>query len=270
MEPDIARRFGGVARLYGEAAAQAFRQAHVCVIGIGGVGSWVAEALARHAIGTLTLVDLDHVAESNTNRQIHALGNTYGQPKVQAMSERVLAIAPNCVVHQIEDFVEPDNLDCLLTGRYDYIVDAIDNVRAKTALIAWCRVHKIPLITCGGAGGRYDPSRIRVEDLSRTVQDPLLSKVRGNLRRHHGFPRDTKKKFAVEAVFSDEPIQYPKVSVCETAASEDPSMGRGVEKGMAPQGLSCAGFGSSVCVTATFGFVAVARVLQRLAAKLSC
>lgn len=256
-EPDFARRFGGVARLYGAAALEKFRHAHVCVIGIGGVGSWIVEALARNAIGRLTLIDLDNIAESNTNRQIHALGDAYGKAKVQAMAERVWAINPSCQVDCIEDFIELENLDALLGRGYDFVVDAIDGVRQKTALLAWCAAHQVPVITCGGAGGQLDPTRIQVTDLSRTIQDPLLAKVRGNLRREHGFPRDVKKKFGIEAVFSDEPLQYPDTA-CEVASDEPASQ-------TAPQGLNCAGFGSSVCVTASFGMAAAARVLQALA-----
>lgn len=151
---DRERRFGGIARLYGPSALAAFQRAHVAVIGIGGVGSWVAEALARSAVGTLTLIDLDNVAESNTNRQIHALDGNYGKAKVTAMAERIKLIDPACDVRQIEDFVEPGNFDATLGGGFDFVVDAIDSVRTKTALIAWCVARKQPLITVGGAGGQ--------------------------------------------------------------------------------------------------------------------
>src|ERR1700744_4988942 len=164
--PDRARRFGGVARLYGAQALERFEQAHVAVIGIGGVGSWVVEALARSAIGHLTLIDLDNVAESNTNRQIHALEGNYGKAKVTAMAERITQIDPACRVTQVEDFIEPDNMDRLLGGGFDFIVDAIDSVRTKVALIAWCVAHGQPLITVGGAGGQLDPTRLHIEDLA--------------------------------------------------------------------------------------------------------
>lgn len=254
--PDYGRRFGGVARLYGTAALARFQAAHVCIVGIGGVGSWVAEALARSAVGHLTLVDLDHVAESNMNRQIHALEDTLGQAKVEAMAARIRAINPACRVDWIDDFVTPDNLDELLgpAKSMDLLVDAIDGVRAKTALIAWCRRQGLAVVTAGAAGGQLDPTRLRVDDLSRTIQDPLLSKVRGQLRKFHGFPRDPKKKFNVPAVFSDEPLRYPEpAQSCEAEP-------RG------PAGLSCAGFGSSVCVTASVG-LAVASVALKLLAK---
>lgn len=253
MEADFERRFGGVARLYGQQALQRFRQAHVCIIGVGGVGSWAAEALARCAIGRLTLIDLDHVAESNANRQIHALGDEFGKAKVTAMAERIHAINPACIVDEVEDFVTEDNLDALLGRGYDYVVDAIDQTKVKAALIAWCKRQGLNLVTTGSAGGQIDPSRIRVDDLSRTIQDPLASRVRSLLRKHYGFTRDVKKKFGVECVYSDEPLKYPENGqACE------------VDQG-GITGLNCAGFGSSVCVTAGFGFTAASRVLIHLA-----
>lgn len=253
MEVDFERRFGGVARLYGVEALERFRKTHVCVIGIGGVGSWAVEALARSAIGRLTLIDLDHVAESNTNRQIHALGEEFGKAKTSAMAERIGAINPYCSVEEVEDFVTEDNLDALLGRGYDYVIDAIDQTRVKAALIAWCKRHDVKLITTGSAGGQVDPSRIKVDDLSRTIQDPLASRMRSLLRKNYGFPRDVKKKFGVECVYSDEPLKYPDAGqACE------------VDQG-GVTGLNCAGFGSSVCVTASFGFVAASRVLMHLA-----
>jgi len=253
MEADFERRFGGVGRLYGAEALDKFRNAHVCVIGIGGVGSWAAEALARSAVGRITLIDLDHIAESNTNRQIHALGDEYGKAKVQAMAERIRAINPLCEVTAIEEFVETGNLDALLGQGYDYVVDAIDQTRVKAAIVAWCRSNGVNLVTTGSAGGQVDPSRIRVDDLSRTIQDPLASRLRALLRKEYGFTRDTKKKFNVECVFSDEPLKYPASGqACDVEQS-------GVT------GLNCAGFGSSVCVTGTFGLVAASRVLINLA-----
>ncbi len=264
---DRARRFGGVARLYGAGALAAFERARVAVIGIGGVGSWAAEALARTAIGSITLIDLDNVAESNTNRQIHALDGNYGKPKVDAMAERIKLIDPQCDVRVIEDFIEPDNFAKVLGGGFDYVVDAIDSVRTKTALIAWCVEHGQPLITVGGAGGQLDPTRIRIDDLAQTIQDPLLSKVRGQLRKHHGFPRGPKAKFKVSAVYSDEPLIYPDAAVCdidEVAEHVTTSPGH-----HGPVGLNCAGFGSSVCVTASFGFAAVSHVLRALAKSAS-
>jgi tRNA threonylcarbamoyladenosine dehydratase len=260
---DHARRFGGIARLYGAPALAAFEVAHVAVIGIGGVGSWVAEALARSAVGTLTLIDLDNVAESNTNRQIHALDGNYGKPKVDAMAERIAQINPLCDVRLIEDFIEPDNFATVLGSGFDYVVDAIDSVRTKTALIAWCVEQRQPLITVGGAGGQLDPTRIRIDDLALTIQDPLLSKVRAQLRKLHGFPRGPKAKFKVSAVYSDEPLIYPEAAASDIDEEAKPLMPPPGHIG--PVGLNCAGFGSSVCVTASFGFAAAAHVLRALA-----
>ena len=260
---DRERRFGGIARLYGPAALAAFERAHVAVIGIGGVGSWVAEALARSAVGKLTLIDLDNVAESNTNRQIHALDGNFGKPKVDAMAERIALIDRQCEVRRIEDFVEPDNFEALLGGGFDYVVDAIDSVRTKTALIAWCVARGQPLVTVGGAGGQLDPTRIRIDDLALTIQDPLLSKVRAQLRKQYGFARGPKAKFKVSAVYSDEPLIYPEAAVCDM---DDVAQHLATSPGHAgPVGLNCAGFGSSVCVTASFGFAAAAHVLRALA-----
>jgi len=247
---DFERRFGGIRRLYGAAAFEKFQQAHVCVVGVGGVGSWVAEALARSAVGHITLIDLDNVAESNVNRQIHALGDAFGKAKVTAMAERILAINPRCEVIQVEDFVTLDNLDATLGRGFAVVIDAIDNARVKAAMIAWCRRHKVKLIASGGAGGRIDPGRVQLDDLSRTVQDPLLSRVRTLLRREYGFPKEAGKKFGVSCVFSSEPLRRPEAA-CEPTDQ-------------ALTGLNCAGFGSSVCVTASFGLMMAGDVLKRL------
>ena len=262
-EIDFTRRFGGVARLYGDAALVRFRHAHVCVIGVGGVGSWIVEALARSAIGQITMIDLDNLAESNINRQIHALSATLGQAKVAALAERIAQINPFCRVNQIEDFIDADNLDQMIgVHQYDFIIDAIDNVRAKTALIAYCRTHKFKLITIGGAGGQIDPTKIEVRDLCRTEQEPLLAKVRKRLRSEHGFPRGTKNKFGIDAVFSTEPLRFPDAATADDDADDDP-----IRTGVT--GLNCAGFGSAMVVTAAFGLVAAAQVLNRLAAEVS-
>ncbi len=238
---DRARRFGGVARLYGPAGLAAFERAHVAVIGIGGVGSWTVEALARNAIGRLTLIDLDNVAESNTNRQVHALDGNYGKAKVSAMAERIHLIDPSCRVEQVEDFIGPANFDSVLGGRFDFVVDAIDSVRTKTALIAWCVEHGQPLITVGGAGGQLDPTRIRIDDLALTIQDPLLSKVQcaGSCANCTAFRVDPKVKFKVSAVYSDEPLIYPEAparGASEVAGSEETAAAAA-----GPVGLNCAG-----------------------------
>ncbi|MFA6313665.1 MAG: tRNA cyclic N6-threonylcarbamoyladenosine(37) synthase TcdA [Sterolibacterium sp.] len=254
---DFERRFGGIARLYGAPALARLAAAHVCVIGIGGVGSWAAEALARSAVGRITLIDLDHVAESNTNRQIHALDGEFGKAKVQAMASRIRAINPACVVTCIEEFVVAENVAALLPP-CDAVLDAIDNVRAKAALIAHCRSVGIGIVTTGAAGGRCDPTRIQVADLARTEQDALASKLRARLRKEYGFTRDLKKKFGVECVFSVEPIV--RLEADGPACDVDEAPGDNASL----QGLNCAGYGSAVTVTAAFGFTAAARVLDRL------
>jgi tRNA A37 threonylcarbamoyladenosine dehydratase len=253
---DFDRRFGGVARLYGAPALERFRAARVCVIGIGGVGSWAVEALARSAVGHITMIDLDNVAESNINRQLHALTDTLGMPKVSAMAQRIGQINPYCEVTEVEDFITEDNIAQMIgVGKFDYVIDAIDNVRAKTALIVHCREHSVALITIGGAGGQTDPTRIEIRDLGRTEQEPLLAKVRKRLRALHGFPRGIKNKFGVDAVFSTEPLRQP------------PGIDAGIAEPVAAgvTGLNCAGFGSAMVVTASFGMVAAAEVLRRLA-----
>lgn len=266
QDVDLERRFGGIARLYGAAAFARFRSAHVCVIGVGGVGSWIVEALARSGIGRITMIDLDHVAESNINRQIHAMSNTVGIAKVDAMAQRIAQINPSCVVAGIDEFITADNIPELIGGReFDYIVDAIDDARAKIALIAWCRAKRVPLVTIGSAGGQTDPTRIAVCDLSRTEQEPLLAKVRKRLRQQHGFPRGVKNKFGIDAIYSTEPLTLPKEAGCDLPDTS----GDGTLTDPRPDGvtgLNCAGFGSSVVVTASFGLIAAAHVLRKLAA----
>lgn len=241
---DASRRFGGVERLYGAGTLEVLSAAHVCVIGIGGVGSWAAEALARSGVGRLTLIDLDHVAESNINRQLHALDATLGQAKVLAMAERIAAFHPACRVDAVEDFLVAENADKLLHG-FDVVIDAIDNVRAKVAIAQLCRARGIALVMAGGAGGKIDPARICSDDLARTVQDPLLSKVRARLRKEHGFSCAPKARFGIEAVFSTEAPRLPA-------------------RGGAPQGLGCAGYGSSVMMTASVGLLCAARAVDSL------
>jgi tRNA A37 threonylcarbamoyladenosine dehydratase len=257
-EVDFERRFGGIARLYGDRALARFRGAHVCVVGVGGVGSWIVEALARSAIGQLTLIDLDNVAESNINRQIQALSGTVGMAKITALAERIAQINPFCVVNQIEDFVGVDNVEQMIgIGKYDFVVDAIDSVKAKAAMIAWCGKHAIPMVIIGSAGGKTDPTQIAVRDLARTEQEPLLKKVRKVLRSQYGYPRGEKTKFHVEAVFSMEPLKFPDTG--EVCAVDGDDRSGGVT------GLNCAGFGSAMVVTSTFGMVAASHVLHKLA-----
>ena len=253
--PDHERRFGGLARLYGSDGARRIAAAHVCVIGIGGVGSWAAEALARSGVGRITLIDLDHVAESNINRQIQADDATLGQAKVEAMGQRIARINPDCMVTGIEAFIDADNLASVLPA-CDAVIDAIDQVRAKAALAAHCKRNQILLIMTGGAGGRIDPTRVCIDDLSRTTQDALASKVRSRLRSEYGFTRDPKKKFGIECVYSPEQLRRPADASCEVD---------GDEESQSITGLNCAGYGSSVAVTSAFGMAAAARVLNLMA-----
>lgn len=253
---DFGRRFGGIARLYGERALERFRTAHVCVIGVGGVGSWIVEALARSAVGRLTLIDLDNVAESNINRQIQALSSTIGMAKIEALKQRIALINPYCDVTLVEDFIDAENIPQMIaTGRFDYVIDAIDSAKAKAALIAYCSAHAIPLITIGGAGGQTDPTRVEVRDLGRTEQEPLLKRVRKLLRAHYGFAKGERNKYYIDAVFSTEPQRTPDAG--DACAIDAGSI----------TGLNCAGFGSSMVVTATFGMVAAGHLLSRLAAS---
>jgi tRNA A37 threonylcarbamoyladenosine dehydratase len=270
MDTNQIRRFAGVARLYGENGLQTFEKAHVLVAGLGGVGSWAVEALARSGIGELTLMDFDHIAVSNVNRQLHAIEDNFGKSKSEAMAERVRQINPLIKLNIIDEFLTPDNLDAHLhknaENPYFAVLDATDDVKMKIVLAAYCEGRDelgrarlseqkeqertkqsnkksltIPLIICGGAGGKLDPSRIKAADLAKTTQDPVLSKIRYSLRKEYGFSNDPKKKLGVTAIYSDEPRQ-----------------------GVASGGLSCAGYGSAVTVTATFGFVAAAEVLKLL------
>mgnify|MGYP000544542069 CR=1 FL=1 len=253
------QRFGGTQRLYGMSGTDILRQSHVCVVGIGGVGSWVAEGLARSAVGHITLIDLDDICVTNTNRQIHALQNTIGEAKVEAMAQRILQINPTCRVSQIEDFVTPDNVSELLNNSYDYVVDATDSIKAKAAMVAHCKRNKIPIITIGGAGGQIDPTQVAVTDLSKTIQDPLAAKLRSELRRFYNFSTNPKRRFGIDCVFSTEQLRYPQPdgSVCSKKALKDGSVK-----------LDCNnGLGAAVAVTATFGFVASAKVIEKLINK---
>lgn len=250
-------RFGGIARLYGTEALARLQGSHMAVVGIGGVGSWAAEALARTGIGRITLIDMDDICVTNTNRQLPAMAGNIGRLKVEVMAERIRAINPACEVRPIMGFVTPDTLAEYITPDIDCVVDCIDSVASKVALIAWCRRQRIPLVTTGGAGGQIDPTQVRVADLSRTQNDPLAAKVRSQLRRQHNFPRaDSKRSFGVPCVYSTEQLRYPQPdgSVCTQKAFAE----GGVR-------LDCAGgFGAVSMVTATFGMVAAAQAVQRL------
>jgi tRNA A37 threonylcarbamoyladenosine dehydratase len=229
--------------------------AHVCVIGIGGVGSWAAEALARNAVGTITLVDLDNIAESNVNRQLHALEGNFGKAKVTAMAERIRLINPAVHVVEIEDFVSVENINALLMVNYDGVIDCIDDAKAKAAIANFCKTHHLPLVMTGAAGGRVDGSRIKQADLAQVSHDKLLAKVRNTLRRDYAFakaePEKNKlTKLGIHCVYSDEEVIKPE-GLCALESSTI-------------TGLNCAGYGSSVAVTAPFGFIAVGWLLQQL------
>lgn len=249
-------RFAGLDRLYGETVTQCFRDSHIAVAGLGGVGSWAVEALARSGVGELTLIDLDDVCLSNSNRQSHALDGNYGRQKVAVLAERVRAINPECIVHAVSAFVTSGNVADLITADLDGVIDAIDSIKSKAALIAHCKRLKRPIISSGGAGGQIDPTQIKVADLSRTTQDPLLAKSRNLLRRDYGFSRNPKRRFGIECVYSTEQLLYPDGAggVCHQKPANTDSLR-----------LDCAGgFGASVCVTAAFGFTASARLLAKL------
>ena len=249
------RRFGGLARLYGVSGAQRIRAAHVAVVGVGGVGSWTVEALARSGVGRLTLIDLDNVAESNINRQIHALDDTLGMPKVEAMRQRIAHINPDCVVTCIEEFVEPSNWPSILNGAdVDAVVDACDQVKAKTAMAAWAIQHKVLFITVGAAGGKRLAHKVDIDDLCHTSHDPLLAKLRYNLRREHGAARDG-KKIGVACVFSREAVAPPDES-CRIS-----------NNGQGDGSLNCSGYGSVVSVTATFGQCAAGWIFDQISSR---
>lgn len=285
------RRFSSVSRVYGDEGLQRLWRAHVVVIGIGGVGSWAAEALARSGVGTLTLIDLDHVAESNINRQVQALSSTVGAAKVDVMAARIREISPDIRVNTVDAFIEPGEEDALIPPDADAVIDAIDAVSAKASLIAWCVARKLPIVVCGAAGGRTDPLQLQVDDLARTQGDALLSSVRARLRKHHGFARGdglpaagaarggmvipaASAGLATEAGLKNDPVGAPSASGRKRAGSKGLAPKFGVEAifsreqsagtrvavgGGMP--LACAGYGSLVTVTAAMGLAAASRVL---------
>jgi len=259
---DLERRFGGLRRLYGDAGYARIRSARVVVVGVGGVGSWAAEALARSGVAALTLIDLDHVSESNVNRQVQALGRTLGQAKVTALAERIADIHPGCEVRCIEDFVDETNWPALLGGApAQAVIDACDNVRAKAAMAAWSRATRTSLVVVGAAGGKRAAERVEVGDLEQVTHDPMLAALRQRLRKFHDGPRAG--AFGVACVFSREPVAAPSVdAACSIDAAEgDDASAAAIVDG----GLNCHGYGSSVAVTATFGMVAAGRALEGVA-----
>lgn len=239
MASDYQRRFGGIARLYGEDGLLALQSAHVCVVGVGGVGSWAVEALARSGVGQLTLIDLDNIAVSNVNRQLHALSDDFGKAKVRALHERIMQINPYCQVNEIEDFIEENNIHQYLGGGFNFVIDAIDALRVKIAMIRFFLETKQQFIISGSAGGQRFAEKIHIADLSAVTHDKMLANMRYTLRRHYGFSRNNKQKMNIPCVFSIENIIKPPINhgSCDVAF----------------QGLSCSGYGASMLVTATFG-----------------
>jgi tRNA A37 threonylcarbamoyladenosine dehydratase len=255
MAEEFERRFGGLRRLYGVAGAQRIFEAHVVVVGIGGVGSWAVEALARSGVRRLTLIDTDHVSESNINRQIHALEPTLGQSKAQAMRERIALFHPGCQVYVIDDFVTPENWPGLLSDDPDMpaaLIDACDQVRSKTAMAAWARREGVYLVTVGAAGGKRLSQAVEVADLADVTHDPLLAQLRYRLRKEHSAPRTG--RMGTVCVFSRETVAPP-----DATCSVEPGDGS----------LNCHGYGSVVSVTATFGLCAAGWVMNALAGTVS-
>ena len=253
---DFEARFSGVGRLVGVPGLERLRRAHVCVVGLGGVGSWAVEALARSGVGQLTLVDLDEVCVSNINRQLPALTSEVGRTKAGVLAERVHGIHPDCIVHQRIEFFTAATAEAILSTPFDFLLDAIDNVSNKCLLISECVRRGIPLVTTGGAGGRRDPTAIKVADLAFSSHDRLLQKVRRKLRSDHGFPTQPEKPFGVDCVYSPEAPVFPHSDGTVCAAQE---AGTDLH-------LNCeSGYGTAAFVTGTFGFTAAGRIVRRLA-----
>jgi tRNA A37 threonylcarbamoyladenosine dehydratase len=253
-------RFAGIQRLYGTAGQEIIKSLHVCVVGLGGVGSWAAEALARSGVGKITLIDHDEVSVGNINRQLAALDSTVGRKKFAVLEERIHDINPECDVVTIDDFITTRNLDQHIVNGHDYayVIDAIDSIKHKAALIYYCKRNKIPIITTGGAGGLTDPTMIHISDLTRTYNDPLAARVRQALRSEWGWTKNTKRYFGVECVFSSQQPVYPRPD--GTVSHEKPGI-HGVS-------LDCRfGYGSATFVTATFGFTAVSRLITKSVKK---
>lgn len=258
LTPAYRQRFDALGRLYGEPALEALSRAHFVVVGLGGVGSWAAEALARSGIGELTLIELDGVCVTNTNRQLHALEGQIGASKNQVMSERLRAINPELIVHTQETFLTKDNASQLIGPQHHVVIDAIDSAHIKAFLVAYCSRLKQRLITVGSSGGKSDPQQITTGDLAVTAYDPMLRKLRNILYRHYGFRKDKKRRFRVDAVYSNEQMIFPQAdgSVCQgQKTSRDPSSGVKLDCG--------GGLGSLVMVTGTFGFIAAAKAVER-------
>jgi tRNA threonylcarbamoyladenosine dehydratase len=253
--PDLERRFGGLRRLYGDVGYQRLRALRVGVVGLGGVGSWAVEALARCGVAGLVLVDMDHVAESNINRQIQATGATLGMAKGEALAARIADIHPGCTLRLVDDFVSADNWPALLPAPVDALIDACDQVRAKTAMAAWALRERVPLVCCGAAGGKRHAERLDIADLAAVTHDPLLASLRQRLRREHGAAKPGHGPIGVRCVFSRERVARPIDAACA------------LDEGGTDGSLNCHGYGSSVTVTASFGLAAAGEVIALCLAK---
>ncbi|CCK77101.1 conserved hypothetical protein [Oleispira antarctica RB-8] len=257
MTDDYLDRFGGIGRLYGMEGLERLRNAHVCIIGIGGVGSWAAEAIARSGVGAITLIDMDDLCVTNINRQLPAMDGNTGKLKIEAMAERLKAINPHCKITTHMEFVTAKNMRELIHTGFSYVIDCIDSARSKAALIAHCHINKIRIVVTGAAGGQIDPTQIQIIDVNKCAHDPLISKVRSLLRSEYEFSRNPKRYYSIPCVYSLEQMTYPQPdgSVCRTKSGDDSSTR-----------LDCAsGFGSATMVTGTFAFIAAARVVKRIA-----
>lgn len=257
-QPYSENAFTALARVYGVEAVENIAGAHCCVVGVGGVGSWSAEALARSGVGSITLIDHDDIAVSNINRQVHATFETTGMSKVEVMAHRIRLINPDCNCVAVDDMLVPNNIEKHISLTFDYVIDAIDTVQSKVSLIYFCKRNKIPVITVGGAGGRTDPTRVGIADLSKTNNDSLAASVRKRLRTEYGWTRNPSRRFGVECVYSDQQPVFPQlngsVDRCKPV--------------IAGTTLDCnSGYGSFVGVTATYGMVAASRVLEKLAVR---
>ena len=258
MNEILRERFAGIDRLYGAGSVERLAACNVAVVGMGGVGSWIVEALARSAVGRLTLIDADDVCVSNTNRQLPALEGNWGRNKARLMAERCLAINPLCQVEVVESFLTPANQADLLDRGFDLVIDACDSFRVKVEAIAWCRRRKLPLLTIGAAGGRTDPTQVRVRDLSRTEHDAMLALIRKKLRAEFNFPANPKRYFGVPAVYSLENVKYPQAdgSVCGVRPELGPD---------AALNLACGGgLGAATHITGTFAFAATGKAIEML------
>ncbi len=242
-EDDYDRRFAGTRRVYGDRGLALHQRAHVLVAGAGGVGSWAIEALARTAIGRLTLIDMDVLAPSNVNRQLPALDGQFGRNKIDVLGERARAINPRLDLRLVDDFLTWDNLPELMADTPHLVLDCTDDVQAKISLVLWCRRRRIPLVVCGAAGGKKDASQLRVSDLALTERDPLIAKIRRQLRHDYAFPTKAREKFGIACVYSNEAVVMPEGASCDA-------------------GLSCSGYGSAVAVTAAMGMLAVSEGLR--------